>query len=153
MAKLTKWHVCPVKTQISLGICPAWSESSPSAWRKLGSLAQSEDCDQTGWMPRLIWVFAGRTSHFFGFVTMRLITHYTGMLRSYYQSTTLPTLKNPLPPHPPPPPARRPTRTLLLKSIKHANFDVTMMFVIIVLWNQLPHHIPVLHVWTASGRG
>ena len=33
--------------------------------RKLGSLAthwaHSEDSDQTGWMPRLIWVFAGRT--------------------------------------------------------------------------------------------
>ena len=43
--------VCPAKTQISLG-------------RKLGSLAthwaHSEDSDQTGRMPRLIWVFAGR---------------------------------------------------------------------------------------------
>ena len=42
-----------------------WSKSSLSAWRKLGSLAthwaHSEDSDQTGWMPRLIWVFAGRT--------------------------------------------------------------------------------------------
>ena len=27
------------KTKISLGICPVWSESSLSAWRKLGSLA------------------------------------------------------------------------------------------------------------------
>ena len=36
-----------------------------SAWRSLGSLvthwAHSEDSDQTGRMPRLIWVFAGRT--------------------------------------------------------------------------------------------
>ena len=36
-----------------------------SAWRKLGPLttywAHSEDSDQTGRMPRLIWVFAGRT--------------------------------------------------------------------------------------------
>ena len=51
--------------QISLGICPVWSESSLSAWRKLGSLAthweHSEDFDQTGRMSRLIWVFAGRT--------------------------------------------------------------------------------------------
>ena len=31
--------VRPAKTQISLGICPVWSESSLSAWRKLGSLA------------------------------------------------------------------------------------------------------------------
>ena len=55
----------PAKTQISLGICPVWSESSLSAWRKLESLAthwgHSEDSDQTGRMPRLIWVFAGRT--------------------------------------------------------------------------------------------
>ena len=54
-----------VKTQISLGICPVWSESSLSVWRKLGSLvtrwAQSEDSDQTGRMPWLIWVFTGCT--------------------------------------------------------------------------------------------
>ena len=54
----------PAKTQISLGIRPVWSESSLSARRKLGSLAtpwaHSEDSDQTGRMPRLIWVFAGR---------------------------------------------------------------------------------------------
>ena len=40
-------------------------QSSLSVWRKLGSLAthwtHSEDSDQTGRMPRLIWVFAGRT--------------------------------------------------------------------------------------------
>ena len=65
MTKRTKWHVHPAKTQISLGICPVLSESSLSAWRKLGSLAtdgaHSEDADQTGRVPRLIWVFAGRT--------------------------------------------------------------------------------------------
>ena len=42
-----------------------WSVSSVSTWRKLGSLvihwAHSEVSDQTGRMPRLIWVFAGRT--------------------------------------------------------------------------------------------
>ena len=73
MTKPTKWHVRPTKTQISLGIRPVWSESSLSAWRKLGSLAthwaHSEDSDQTG---RMIWVFVGRTSHFVGFVVMRL---------------------------------------------------------------------------------
>ena len=57
--------VRPAKTQISLGIRPVWSESSLSAWRNLGSLAthwaHSEDSDQTGQMPRLIWVFAGST--------------------------------------------------------------------------------------------
>ena len=58
-----KWHVRPTKTHISQGICLVWSESSLSTWRKLGSLAthwaNSEDSDQTGWMPRLIWVFTG----------------------------------------------------------------------------------------------
>ena len=53
------------KTQISLGIRPVWSESSLSAWRNLRPLAihwaHSEDSDQTRRMPRLIWVFAGRT--------------------------------------------------------------------------------------------
>ena len=57
--------VRPAKTQISEGIRPVWSESSLSAWRKLGSIAthwaHCEDSDQTGRMPRLIWVFAGRT--------------------------------------------------------------------------------------------
>ena len=63
--KTNKVTVHPAKTRISLGIRPVWSESSLSAWRKLGSLAthsvHSEDSDQTGRMPRLIWVFAGHT--------------------------------------------------------------------------------------------
>ena len=61
--KTNKMAVRPAKTQISLGIRPVWSESSLSAWRIIGSLdthwAHSEDSDQTGRMPRLIWVFAG----------------------------------------------------------------------------------------------
>ena len=65
MTEPTKWHVRPAKTKISLGIRPVWSESSLSAWRKLGSLAihwvHSEDADQTGQISRLIRVFAGRT--------------------------------------------------------------------------------------------
>ena len=35
--------------------------------------ADSEDSDQTGWMPRPIWVFTGRTCHFVGFVMRWLI--------------------------------------------------------------------------------
>ena len=58
--------VRPAKTQISLGICPVWSESSLCAqWvTKNPSFlhADSEDSDQTGRMPRLIWVFAGCTT-------------------------------------------------------------------------------------------
>ena len=57
MTKPTKW------------LCAQWrlrsAWASVSAWRKLRSLAthwaHSEDSDQTGRMPKLIWVFAGRT--------------------------------------------------------------------------------------------
>ena len=63
--KTNKMAVRPAKTQISLGIRPVWSESSLCAqWvAKDPSFlhADSEDSDQTGQMPRLIWVFAGRT--------------------------------------------------------------------------------------------
>ena len=56
--------VRPAKTQISLGIRSIWSESSLCAqWVAKGPSflhADSEDSDQTGRMPRLIWVFAGR---------------------------------------------------------------------------------------------
>ena len=38
--KSTKWHMHPVKTQISLGISPIWSESLLSASRRFGSLKQ-----------------------------------------------------------------------------------------------------------------
>ena len=79
MTKPTKWHVHPAKTQISLGVRPVWSVSSLCAPRvaKGPSFlhADSEDSDQTGRMPRLIWVFAGRTSHFVVFVMMRLNPH------------------------------------------------------------------------------
>ena len=55
MTKPTKWHVRPVKTQISLGICPVWSESSQCAqWVAKDPMflyADSEDSDQTGRMP------------------------------------------------------------------------------------------------------
>ena len=34
--------------------------------------ADGKDSDQTGRMPRLIWVFCGRTGHFVGFVMRRL---------------------------------------------------------------------------------
>ena len=64
--KTNKMTVHPAKTQISLGIRPVWSEASLCAkWvAKDPSFlhADSEDSDQTGWMLRLIWVFAGRTT-------------------------------------------------------------------------------------------
>ena len=59
--KTNKMAVRPAKTQISLGIRPVWSESSLWAqWlAKDPSFihADIEDSDQTGRMPRLIWVF------------------------------------------------------------------------------------------------
>ena len=76
MTKPRKWYVRPAKIPISLGIRLVWSESLVSAWWKVGSLAahkaHSEDSDQTGWKPRLTWVFAGHTDHFDGFVVRRL---------------------------------------------------------------------------------
>ena len=66
MTKPTKWHVRPAKSQISLGIRPVWSVSSLcTQWIAKDTSflhADSEDSDQTGRMPRLSWVFAGRTA-------------------------------------------------------------------------------------------
>ena len=85
--------VRPAKTQISLGIRPVWSESSlcaqwvakdPSFLR-----ADSEDSDQTGRMPGLIWAFAGRTCHTVGFVVRRLIWSLFVFGCSSAQSTIL----------------------------------------------------------------
>ena len=44
-------------------LCPLWVAKDPIFLH-----ADSEDSDQTGRMPRLIWVFAGRTCHFVRFV-------------------------------------------------------------------------------------
>ena len=70
MTKPTKW-VRPAKTQISLGIRPVWSESSLSAWRKLGSLAThwAHSDDWSDWVDaqadlNLRWAH----THFVGFV-------------------------------------------------------------------------------------
>ena len=49
-------------------LCTQWVAKDPSFLH-----ADSEDSDQTGRMPRLIWVFAGRTCHFVGFVMRWLI--------------------------------------------------------------------------------
>ena len=80
MTKPTKSYVRPAKTQITLGICPVWSESSQcDRWLAEDPMflhADSEDSDQTGRMPRLIWVVAGRNGHFVGFVMRRLSFDY-----------------------------------------------------------------------------
>ena len=60
MTKPTKW-VCAQRRFKSAWASTQSDQSSLSAWRNLGSLAthwaHSEDSDQTGRMPRLIWVF------------------------------------------------------------------------------------------------
>ena len=74
MTKPTKW-LCAQRRLRSAWASSQSDQSSLSAWRNLGPLAthwaHREDSDQTGRMPRLIWVFAGR-SHFVGFVISRL---------------------------------------------------------------------------------
>ena len=72
MTKPTKW-LCAKRRLRSAWASAQSDQSSLFAWRKLGSLAthwvHSKDSDQT----RLIWVFAGRNTHFVGFVMSRLI--------------------------------------------------------------------------------
>ena len=72
----------PAKTEISLGIRPVWSESTLSAWRKLGSLAThwvQVKTDRTGQIPRLIWVFAGHT-----FILLVLSCHGSNSLLPFH---------------------------------------------------------------------
>ena len=54
-----------------------WVAKDPSCLH-----TDSKDCsvDQTGWMSRLISVFAGRTCHFVGFVMLWLINHLIQLL-------------------------------------------------------------------------
>ena len=74
--KTNKMTARPAKTQISLGIRPVWSEPLLcTQWVTTDPnflYADSEDSDWTGRMPRLIWVFAGNTCHFVGFVMLWL---------------------------------------------------------------------------------
>ena len=63
---------CTTKPQNDKCIHQVWSESSLCAeWVAKDPMllhANSEDSDQTGWTPRLIWVFARRTVHSVDFV-------------------------------------------------------------------------------------
>ena len=68
VTKPTKWHVCPAKTQISLGIRPVWSESLQCAqWvAKDPSFLQTADSEDSD------MIFCWAHSHFVGFVMRRL---------------------------------------------------------------------------------
>ena len=59
------------KTLTHPSIKPQWVAKDPSFLH-----ADREDSHQTGRMPRLIWVFAGRTCHFVGFVVRGLRIAY-----------------------------------------------------------------------------
>ena len=51
---------------IRVFLCAQWEAKDPSFFH-----TDSEESDQIGWKPRLIWVFAERTWHFVGFVKRR----------------------------------------------------------------------------------
>ena len=59
------------------------------AWSIATYSAHSEDSDQTVRMPRLIWVFAGRTCHFVGFVMRWLILLLLAVFLGACLTTTL----------------------------------------------------------------
>ena len=65
MIKPTKWVCAQRRLRSAWASAQSDQKSSLSTWSNLGSLAthwaQSEDSDSTGRMPRLIWIFAGRT--------------------------------------------------------------------------------------------
>ena len=70
--------VRPAKTQVSLGICPVWSESSLCAElvAKGSSFLHADSEDRSGWADAqadlsLRWVH----SHFVGFVMSRVISY------------------------------------------------------------------------------
>ena len=77
MTKSTKWHVCPAKTQISLGFCPVWSvfaDCMKKAWAISYPLSAQ-------WLLWSDWADAQADlslrwahSHFVGFVMKWLIS-------------------------------------------------------------------------------
>ena len=80
--KLTKWHV-PIEdsgqsedsdqTVHPPSLIRVFAIRMKKAWSLSYPLSTQRDSDQTGQMPRLIWVFTGDTYHFVGFVMGRLI--------------------------------------------------------------------------------
>ena len=66
-----KTNKVTAKTQISLGIRPVWSDSSLSAWRKLGSLA-THWAHSKDWSAQADLSLRWAHTHFVGFVMSRL---------------------------------------------------------------------------------
>ena len=77
-----KMACAPSKDLDQPGHRPVWSESSLSAWRT--HWVHSEDSDQTGRMPRLIWVFAGR-------IVILLVLSWVGSFQSINNSQSEPS--------------------------------------------------------------
>ena len=69
--------MCTQQRLRSVWASPQSDQSLLSAWRNFGSfelpIERIAKTDQTGQMPRLIWVFGGRICHFVGFVGLWLI--------------------------------------------------------------------------------
>ena len=91
MTKPTKWLCTQRRLRSAWGSAQS-DQSSLSARRKLGSLAthwaHNQDSYQTGHMPRLIWVFPGRTCHCAGFVMRRLMYFLTRHFRTKFALQT-----------------------------------------------------------------
>ena len=80
MTKPTKWHVRPASLR-SVWTFTQSDQSFPCTQcvdkdQKLLH-EDSQGSDQTWWMPRLIWVFAGCTGNFVGFVMWQLKLYVT----------------------------------------------------------------------------
>ena len=71
-----KMTCAPSEDSDQLGICPVWAAYSLCAQWEAKDHADSEESNQTGRMPRLTWVFPGRTGHFVGFDVWRLICQF-----------------------------------------------------------------------------
>ena len=93
--KTNKMSVRPAKTQIRVrrvwsesSLCAQWVVKDPSFLH-----ADSEDSDQTGRMPRLIWVFVGRTATLVIFLMRRLrmfnVCHYHSLWMCWVQIKSL----------------------------------------------------------------
>ena len=73
MTKPTKYLCAQQRLASAWASCPVWSESSLSTWRNLGSLATHFSIQlKLNRLGKLIWVFAGHTCRFVGFVMRQL---------------------------------------------------------------------------------
>ena len=86
--------VRPAKIEISLGIRPVWSDSVCAQWvaKDLSFLHGTAKTDQTGWMPRLIWIFAGHTATLLVLSCCGSVLSCCGSIFTYLAIITLQTM-------------------------------------------------------------